>query len=103
MVCCFGRVDLFLPLCPDGRRYKLRGIVPFMNKQQLAVVSALVGACGNLGVVIPGFCFYKPINDPLLPFQVHAGHVIFWALLSPCYYWREHGGMFQGPAVDKIG
>ena len=79
------------------------GIVPFMNKQQLAVVSALVGAGGNLGAVIPGFCFYKPINDPLLPFQVHAGHVMFWALLSRCYYWREHGGMFHGPAVDKIG
>ena len=24
MVCCLGRADLFLPLCPDGRRYKLR-------------------------------------------------------------------------------
>ena len=65
------------------------------------MVSALVGAGRNLGAVIAGFCFYKPINDPLLPFQVHAGYVMFWALLSPCYYWREHGGMFHGPAVDK--
>ena len=40
-------------------------------------------------------------SNPLLPFQVHAGYVMFWALLSPCYYWREHGGMFHGPAVDK--
>ena len=70
-----------------------------MNKQQLAVVSALVGAGGNLGAVIAGFCFYRPINDPLIPFQVHAGYVMFWALLTPCYYWREHGGMFSGPAV----
>ena len=59
----------------------------------------VVGAGGNLGAVIAGFCFYKPINDPLLPFQVHAGYVMFWALLTPCYYWREHGGMFHGPAV----
>ena len=39
------------------------GIVPFMNRKQLAVVSALVGAGGNLGAVIAGFCFYKPIQD----------------------------------------
>lgn len=70
-----------------------------MNREQLAVVSALVGAGGNLGAVIAGFCFYRPINDLLLPFQVHAGYVMFWALLTPCYYWHEHGGMFHGPAV----
>ena len=44
----------------DSSRY---GIVPFMNRKQLAVVSALVGAGGNLGAVIAGFCFYKPIQD----------------------------------------
>lgn len=86
--------SLFVQMA-EGTSY---GIVPFMNKRQLAVVSALVGAGGNLGAVIAGSCFYKPIDDALLPFQVHAGYVMFWALLSPCYYWREHGGMFSGPA-----
>jgi NNP family nitrate/nitrite transporter-like MFS transporter len=79
----------------EGTSY---GIVPFMNKKQLAVVSALVGAGGNLGAVIAGFCFYKPINDALLPFKVHAAYVMFFALLSPLYYWPEYGGMFWGPA-----
>ena len=23
---------------------------------------------------------------------------MFWALLSPCYYWSEMGEMFHGPA-----
>ena len=87
---CFS---LFVQMA-EGTGY---GIVPFMNRPQLAVVSALVGAGGNLGAVIAGFCFYRPIDDPLLPFQVHAGYVMFWALLSPCYYWAEHGGMFHGP------
>ena len=87
---CFS---LFVQMA-EGTSY---GIVPFMNRPQLAVVSALVGAGGNLGAVIAGFCFYRPIDDPLLPFQVHAGYVMFWALLSPCYYWAEHGGMFHGP------
>ena len=91
---CFS---LFVQMA-EGTSY---GIVPFMNKQQLAVVSALVGAGGNLGAVIAGFCFYKPIEDELLPFKVHAGYVMFWALLSPCYYWKEHGGMFHGPAVAE--
>ena len=49
------------------------------------MVSALVGAGGNLGAVIAGFCFYKPIQDALLPFQVHAGYV---SLLdyTPCFF-----------------
>jgi nitrate/nitrite transporter NarK len=79
----------------EGTSY---GIVPFMNRQQLAVVSALVGAGGNLGAVIAGFCFYKPIDDDLLPFKIHAGYVLFWTLLSPLFYWPEYGGMFSGPA-----
>ena len=93
---CFS---LFVQMA-EGTSY---GIVPFMNRKQLAVVSALVGAGGNLGAVIAGFCFYKPIQDALLPFQVHAGYVMFWALLSPCYYWSELGGMFHGPAQSEKG
>ncbi|CAK9012746.1 unnamed protein product [Durusdinium trenchii] len=92
---CFS---LFVQMA-EGTSY---GIVPFMNKEQLAVVSALVGAGGNLGAVIAGFCFYQPIHHPLLPFQVHAGYVMFWALLTPCYYWAEHGGMFHKPAPVTV-
>lgn len=99
MVRCIGSAYFLLPVCPDGRGHKLRNCA-FHEKQQLAVVSALVGAGGNLGAVIAGFAFYKPISDPLLPFQVHAAYVLFWTLLTPCYYWKEHGGMFHGPAVE---
>ena len=63
--------------------------------QFLAIVAACVGAGGNLGA---GFCFHKLIDDPLLPLQIHAAYVVFWTLLSPCYYWKEYGGMFAGPA-----
>merc|ERR1711988_1909659 len=81
----------------EGTSY---GIVPFMNPQQLAIVSALVGAGGNLGAVIAGKCFYAPIDDELLPFKIHAGYVMFWALLSPAYYWPHLGGMFTGPKIQ---
>jgi len=83
----------------EGTSY---GIVPFMNPQQLAVVSALVGAGGNLGAVIAGKAFYAPIEDDLLPFKIHAAYVMFWALLSPFYYWSHLGGMFAGPASDQM-
>jgi len=81
----------------EGTSY---GIVPFMNPKQLAVVSALVGAGGNLGAVIAGKCFYAPIDDELLPFKIHAGYVMFWTLLSPVFYWPHLGGMFAGPRED---
>merc|ERR1712232_452774 len=81
----------------EGTSY---GIVPFMMPKQLAIVSALVGAGGNLGAVIAGKCFYAPIDDELLPFKIHAGYVMFWALLSPVFYWPHLGGMFVGPKAD---
>jgi len=82
----------------EGTSY---GIVPFMNRPQLAIVSALVGAGGNLGAVIAGKGIYAPIDDELLPFKIHAGYVMFWALLSPLYYWPELGGMFSGPRDQR--
>lgn len=85
--------SLFVQMA-EGTSY---GMVPFMNREQLAVVSALVGAGGNVGAVIAGYFFYDLIEDELLPFRVHAGYVLFWALLSPCYYWPDKGGMFRGP------
>merc|ERR1711976_1008443 len=84
----------------EGTSY---GIVPFMIPKQLAIVSALVGAGGNLGAVIAGKCFYAPIDDELLPFKIHAGYVMFWTLLSPVYYWPHLGGMFTGPTVAEKG
>jgi len=73
------------------------GIVPFMNTRQLAVVSGLVGAGGNFGAVLATQAFYRPIEEDLLPFKLHGFYVIFWALLSPVFYWPEYGGMFHKP------
>merc|ERR1711972_210609 len=80
----------------EGTSY---GIVPFMIPKQLACVSALVGAGGNMGAVIALWCFYKPLGalDTLLPFKVHAGYVMLSALMSVVYYWPDKGGMFIGP------
>jgi hypothetical protein len=75
-------------------------MVPSMMPEQLAIVSALVGAGGNAGAVFAGFAFYKQDwEDPLTPFQLHAVYVIFWAILSVFYSWTEHGSMFRAPAT----
>ena len=35
--------------------------------------------------------------------ETYKAYVMFWALLSPVYYWPELGGMFTGPrsTVDE--
>merc|ERR1712187_596076 len=96
VLCCFS---IFVQMA-EGTSY---GIVPFMMPKQLAIVSALVGAGGNLGAVIAGKCFYAPIDDELLPFRIHAGYVMFWALLNFVYYWPHLGGMFVGPKEQESG
>jgi NNP family nitrate/nitrite transporter-like MFS transporter len=91
---CFS---LFVQMA-EGTSY---GIVPFMKKEQLAMVSALVGAGGNAGAVFAGFAFYKQDwEDTLTPFKLHAGFVISMAILSPLFYWPEYGSMFTAPAIE---
>lgn len=79
------------------------GIVPFINPEQLGVVSAMVGAGGNLGAVIASQAFYKSIASDTIPFQVHGGYVLFWAVLTPALYWPHLGGMFCGPGAHQLG
>merc|ERR1712139_252684 len=51
----------------EGTSY---GMVPSMKPEQLACVSALVGAGGNAGAVFAGFAFYKQDwDDTLTPFK----------------------------------
>eukprot|EP00435_Cladocopium_sp_Y103_P056112 s663_g18.t2 len=72
--------SLFVQMA-EGTSY---GMVPFMNREQLAVVSALVGAGGNVGAVIAGYFFYDLIEDELLPFRVRrqADDQRLWAILG---------------------
>merc|ERR1711998_82247 len=82
----------------EGTSY---GMVPSMKPEQLACVSALVGAGGNAGAVFAGFAFYKQDwDDTLTPFKLHALYVIVTALMNPAYYWPHLGGMFSDAVVD---
>jgi NNP family nitrate/nitrite transporter-like MFS transporter len=78
----------------EGTSY---GMVPFMKPEQLAVVSALVGAGGNAGAVLSGFAFKRDWEDSLSPFRFLAVLVVFTALMNPLYHWPEYGSMFSPP------
>merc|ERR1711934_1208525 len=79
----------------EGTSY---GIVPYMIPQELAIVSAMVGAGGTLGAVIATRLCYMTTEDDLLPFQLHAAYVMFWALTCFAMRWEHLGSMFVGPA-----
>merc|ERR1719252_149655 len=87
----------------EGTSY---GMVPFMKPEQLAVVSALVGAGGNAGAVISGFAFkrdWEPIlgqDGTLAPFKFLAVCVIVTALANPLYHWPQYGSMFSAPTQE---
>lgn len=77
----------------EGTSY---GIVPYMIPEQLAVVSAMVGAGGTLGAVIATRLCYMTTEDDLLGFKLHAGYVMFWALTCFLMRWPHLGSMFGG-------
>jgi len=91
-----GMMSIFTNMA-EGTSY---AIVPYMIPTDLAIVSAVVGAGGTAGAVIAQSAFYKPIEDPLIPFQLHAGYVLFWALTVLIMRWEHLGSMFGGPKAE---
>jgi len=85
----------------EGSTY---GIVPFVMPKHLGIVSAIVGAGGNVGAVIGQAAFYKPDygDDYLLPYKMHAGFVLFCALLSPLIHFKYSGSMFTGTVFSRL-
>jgi NNP family nitrate/nitrite transporter-like MFS transporter len=81
----------------EGTSY---GIVPFIDKEMLAAVTAIIGAAGSAGAVFAGFAFYAhDWEDPRAPMINHAQAVIMASVLTPLFYWPEYGSMFRAPAV----
>merc|ERR1711970_218724 len=88
-------------LCVQMAEGTIYGMVPSMKPEQLACVSALVGAGGNAGAVFAGFAFYKQEwDETLTPFKLHAVYVIVTALMNPAYYWSHLGGIFSDAVED---
>merc|ERR1712107_66241 len=84
----------------EGTSY---GIVPYMIPEELAVVSAVVGAGGTLGAVIATWSFYKTVESNLTSFKLHSAYIIFWALTCFLMKWDHLGSMFGGPKMQELG
>merc|ERR1711881_116755 len=83
----------------EGTSY---GIVPYMIPQELAIVSAMVGAGGTLGAVIATWSFYKTMESNLTSYKLHAAYIIFWALTCFLMKWDHLGSMFGGPRTPTL-
>jgi len=84
----------------EGTSY---AIVPYMIPEELAVVSAVVGAGGTLGAVIATWSFYKTVESNLTSFKLHAAYIIFWAFTCFLMRWDHLGSMFGGPKMQALG
>jgi len=80
----------------EGTSY---AIVPYMIPEELAVVSAVVGAGGTLGAVIATWSFYKTVPSNLTSFKLHSAYVLFWSLTCFFMKWDHLGSMFGGPTT----
>jgi len=83
----------------EGTSY---AIVPYMIPQDLAIVSAVVGAGGTAGAVIATWAFYKYVESTLLPYKLHSFYVMFWALTVLLMRWEHLGSMWQNPAMKLV-
>merc|ERR1712110_1114392 len=89
--CALGLLDFRA----DDRGHQLR--YRSVHEPQAACVHIRIGGSRRkLGLRDCLWCFYKPLGpiDTLLPFKIHGLYVIFWALTSPAFYWKDKGGMF---------
>merc|ERR1719326_1408910 len=92
---CFS----FFVNAAEGTSY---GIVPYMIPEELAVVSAMVGAGGTLGAPIALNTFFR-YYDNFTAYKMLAGYVMFWALTVPLMKWDHMGSMFGGPSDPVKG
>lgn len=89
VLCCFAT----FVNAAEGTSY---GIVPYMIPQDVAVVSAVVGAGGTLGSVIALGVIYNNTADDATGMMWHSVYIVFWALTVFGMQWEEHGSMFRG-------
>eukprot|EP00899_Mesostigma_viride_P021778 jgi/Mesvir1/29601/Mv21457-RA.1 len=84
--------------CVQAANGACYGIVPFISKRSLGVVSGFVGAGGSAGSIITQLAFFRPDNiTPQEAFVYMGIYVLCLSLLVPTLYFPPWGGMFRGP------
>jgi len=76
-------------------------LVPYVQPNNLGIVSAITGAGGNLFAALLQALFYKNISDFLLPFKLHAMFVFFGAFLTICISFENQGSLLFKPTLAR--
>ena len=82
----------------EGASY---GVVPFVSKRALGIVSGFVGAGGNAGSAVTQAIFFKPDNLETYEGIRYMGFMIIGITLTIAFIWFPMwGGMFCAAKAD---
>ncbi|KFK43563.1 hypothetical protein AALP_AA1G142500 [Arabis alpina] len=79
------------------------GVVPFISRRSLGVVSGMTGAGGNVGAVLTQLIFFKGSTYSRETGITLMGIMTIACTLPICFiYFPQWGGMFCGPSSKKV-
>ncbi|KAE8716169.1 High affinity nitrate transporter 2.4 [Hibiscus syriacus] len=79
------------------------GVVPFVSRRSLGVISGMTGGGGNVGAVLTQLIFFKGSR-----YSKEDGITLMGIMMICCtlplflIYFPQWGGMFCGPSSDKV-
>jgi len=94
---------LFVMLCLSifslGAAGSTFSLVPYVVPENIGIVSAIIGAGGNLFAALTQAVFYMNISDDLLPFRLHSTFVFVGAFLTFLISFELQGSLFSKPSL----
>jgi len=94
---------LFVMLCFSifslGAAGSTFSLVPYVVPENIGIVSAIIGAGGNLFAALTQAVFYMNISDDLLPFRLHSTFVFVGAFLTFLISFELQGSLFFKPTL----
>ncbi|KAJ6374336.1 hypothetical protein OIU78_029949 [Salix suchowensis] len=79
------------------------GVVPFVSRRSLGLISGMTGGGGNVGAVLTQLIFFKGSKYSKETGIMYMGVMIICCTLPICLiYFPQWGGMFCGPSSSKI-
>ncbi|KAJ4822562.1 hypothetical protein Tsubulata_034290 [Turnera subulata] len=79
------------------------GVVPFVSRRSLGLISGMTGGGGNVGAVLTQLIFFKGSRYSKETGITLMGIMIICCTLPICFiYFPQWGGMFCGPSSGKV-
>lgn len=78
------------------------GVVPFVSRRSLGLISGMTGGGGNVGAVLTQLIFFKGSKYSKEKGITYMGIMIICCTLPICFiYFPQWGGMFFGPSTKE--